>query len=375
MKRIYFTCLFVYLTTFATLPAHAQTETVLYNFTGGSDGASPQSNLTSHDGAFYGTTYGGGLGYGTVFELSPNGSGGWNETVLYSFTGGADGYDPNDSVIFDSVGNLYGTTTFSNVGHDGGGVVFKLSPAGAGESWTETVLCNTVGLPTSGLIMDPQGNLYGTSQGAGVFELSSSGGVWTEQFVYGETLDQGVSMDSAGDLFASAGRKMLELSANGEGGWSSDFIHTFPIFNAPSGTVAFDQANNLYGVLSSGGAKEQGAVYKLSLANGKWTSKLLYSFKGGSDGARPYAGIVFDASGDIYGTTLSGGTYGEGTVFELVPVGKTHYSYKEKILWSFTGADGASPSNSLTLDSAGNLYGTAPNGGSYGYGVVFEVTP
>jgi hypothetical protein len=375
VKRIYFTCLFVYLTTFATLPAHAQTETVLYNFTGGSDGASPQSNLTSHDGAFYGTTYGGGLGYGTVFELSPNGSGGWNETVLYSFMGGADGYGPTDSVIFDSVGNLYGTTTFSNVGHDGGGVVFKLSPAGAGESWTETVLCNTVGLPTSGLIMDPQGNLYGTSQGAGVFELSSSGGGWTEQFIYGETLDQGVSMNSAGDLFASAGRKMLELSANGEGGWNSDFIHTFPIFNAPSGTVTFDQANNLYGVLSSGGAKEQGAVYKLSLANGKWTSKLLYSFKGGNDGARPYAGIVFDASGDIYGTTLSGGTYGEGTVFELVPVGKTHYSYKEKILWSFTGADGASPSNSLTLDSAGNLYGTAPNGGSYGYGVVFEVTP
>ena len=166
-------------------PAKAQTEKVLYNFANSPDGANPQSSLTYRNGNFYGTTENGGLGDGTVFELSPNGSGGWNETVLYSFCSAAgctDGSNPFVyPLVFDSAGNLYGAT-FSSSGVDGEGIVFELSPAGT--SWTETVV------PVGGvfgpidLIMDPVGNLYGADSWASsgsVFELSPSGGGWAEQ--------------------------------------------------------------------------------------------------------------------------------------------------------------------------------------------------
>jgi uncharacterized repeat protein (TIGR03803 family) len=188
----------------ATRPAQAQTGTVLYNFAGNPDGADPLSGLT-FDGAgnLYGTTeQGGAHGAGAVFELSPNGGGGWNETVLYSFTGGADGRIPNGPVIFDSAGNLYGTAEYGGV--YGYGVVFDLSPRGG--RWTETVLYSFAGgadggYPVSGLIFDPAGNLYGTS-GRGVFELSPSGGGWKEQLIYAVgSIYGGLTMDVAGNIF------------------------------------------------------------------------------------------------------------------------------------------------------------------------------
>ncbi len=331
---------------------------MLYNFANNPDGGNPDASLTS-DGAgnFYGTTeYGGAYFGGTVFELTPNGSGGWNETVLYSFcsvvgahcTDGATLFD--SYVIFDSVGNLYGTTYAG--GANGAGTVFELSPAGA--SWTETVLynfCSQSGCadgadPINGLIMDPAGNLYGTTlQGANgvVFELSPSGGGWTEQVIYTGSGPMGAVADSV--PYGVAG-------------------------------LAMDAAGNLYGTTGYGGGKGYGMVYRLSpVENGGWKEKILYSFKGGNkDGSRPLAGVVLDAVGNIYGTTYEGGESGEGTVFELVaPVGKG--SYKEKVFWSFNGTDGSAPYGGLTLDSAGNLYGTATYGGSSGYGVVFEVNP
>jgi len=173
----------------AARPAQAQTETVLYNFTGGSDGSHPDTGLTS-DGAgnFYGATELGGLGCpgngsgcGVVFEISPNGGGGWNETVLHSFSGPPDGANPVFApVVFDKVGNLYGTTGYG--GSDNAGALYELSPAGA--SWTEAVLYsfgNDWYYPTSSLIMDSAGNLYGATNWGGdgdcgtVFELSPSG--------------------------------------------------------------------------------------------------------------------------------------------------------------------------------------------------------
>ena len=374
----------------AARPAQSQTEAVLYNFTGGSDGGDLNSRLT-FDGAgnLYGTTYSGGLGYGTVFELSPNGNGGWNETVLYSFTGGADGANPNFSyVMFDSVGNLYGTA--ANGGANGYGVVFELSPVGT--SWTETVLYSFANdgdgaNPEAGLIMDPAGNLYGTAHGSGVvFELSPSGGGWTEQVIYALPEFElgpsaGLTMDAAGNIFGVGLHAVFELSPNGSGGWNPTVIHTFTGTPHHDGTFAegtpvLDQAGNLYGTTWEGGANNCGTVYKLSPGNGKWTEEILYSFiLNGKNGNFPWGGVVLDAAGNVYGTTLYGGKYGEvdaygdGTVFELVG------GYQEKVLWNFNNTDGRYLFDSLILDSAGRLYGTTQYGGSGGDGVVFEVNP
>jgi uncharacterized repeat protein (TIGR03803 family) len=384
------------------------TETVLYNFTGSPDGANPTSLTADGKGNFYGTTNSGGLGYGTVFELSPNGVGSWNETVLYSFTGGADGREPISYVILDSVGNIYGTAYEG--GANGYGVVFELSPVGA--SWMETVLYSFAGgaggaYPGTGLVMDPVGNLYGTTVNGSpggtaiVFELSPSGGYWTEQVIYTiappllVSLSNGLTMDPAGNIFGTTNSTVFELSPDGLGAWNPTVIHTFcgPKDGCyPAGTLVFDQAGNLYGTTEVGGRGKgekvghggklpgYGTVYELSPGESGWTEEILYLFKGGEDGGYPSSGVVLDAAGNIYGTTELGGYYYyDGAVFELVaPSGKA--KYKETILWSFDGgADGLAPCCNLILDSAGNLYGTDGNynvfKGTYGYGIVFEVTP
>ncbi len=383
----------------AARPAQAKTETVLYSFCSQpncSDGASPQSSLT-FDGAgnLYGTTNGGGtFGAGTVFELTPNGSGGWNETVLYSFTGGADGATPAHSdVIFDSVGNLYGTA-YSG-GANGYGVVFELSPAGA--SWTETVLYSFANTPdganpVNSLIMDPAGNLFGrTLYGGGgngiVFELSPSGEGWTEQVIYAaetEASNAGLTMDAAGNIFGTTYSTVFELSPNGNGGWNPNVIHTFCSGKDgcdAEGTLTLDQAGNLYGTTVNGG-NTFGTVYKLSPGEQSWTEKVIHAFPGdGETGVWPFAGPVLDAAGNIYGTAV-GQWPGGGVIYELAPIVGTS-KYAEHALWRFSGWDGSSYFGNVLLDSGGILYGTTPNGGSTfadppgfaGYGVAFEVNP
>jgi len=339
---------------------------------------------------------------GTVLELSPNG----NETVLYSFTGGADGSEGYSSVLFDSAGNLYGTTYFG--GTNGAGVVFELSPVAG--SWTEAVLysfCSQTGCadgenPVTNLVMDTAGNIYGVTLAGGpalygtVFELSLSGGVWTEQVLYspgstsGYGINAGLYMDTAGNLYGATFTTVFELSPNGNGGWTPAVLHTFT--GAPKdgygalSTPVFDKAGNLYGVTLWGGAHGPchegfgcGAVYKLTPVTkgkkkGTWTEKILYSFKGGKKDADQPLGLVLDGAGNIYGGSYYGGKYDDGIVYELVaPVGSG--SYKEKVLWDFNGTDGAVVYGSLIVDSAGNLYGATGNGGSNGDGVVFEVIP
>jgi uncharacterized repeat protein (TIGR03803 family) len=270
-----------------TCPAQAQTETVLYNFTGGSDGANPQSRLTfDGNGNFYGTTLSGGTsGAGTVFELSPNGSGGWNETVLHSFSGGLnigpDGAGPSGPLIFDRVGNLYGTTKFGGTDYFycSYGTVFELSPVGA--SWTETIPlscsctqpASTGVFPVNGLITDPAGNLYGTTSANGpysgyVFELSSSGGGWPEQLIYATSPSSGLTMDAAGNIFGATSSTVFELSPNGNGGWNPTVIHTFAGYPndgiVAEGTPVLDKSGNLYGTTYKGGLYNRGTVYKLS---------------------------------------------------------------------------------------------------------------
>ena len=389
--------------------AQAQTETVIYNFCPDGQGYScpsgavPEGGLARRHGKLYGTTHNGGAaGAGTVFELSPNGRGGWNESLLHSFTGGADGESPFGNVIFDRQGNLYGTAAYG--GANKYGVVFELSPVGS--SWTETVLYNfTNGVdgayPVGGLLMDPAGNLYGTTVnggfGAFVFELTPSGGNWTERVIYGP-VDYGytgLTRDTAGNIFGVSTEtkgqnnvyinKAFELSPNGEGGWKSKVIYAFRHDVFANGTPVLDKAGNLYGTTFNDGANGLGTVYKLSPGRKGWRKKTLYSFRGylQNDGANPGGGIVFDAAGNIYGATANGGANGDGgygTVYELVPpVGPGHY--QEKVLWSFNGTDGSEPGDRLILDNTGKLYGTTSSGGGsgcsspVGCGLVFEVTP
>jgi uncharacterized repeat protein (TIGR03803 family) len=373
---------------------------VLYNFcsqSNCSDGEYSSAALVS-DGAgnLYGTSDGGSPGGGTVFELSPDGDGSWNETVLYNFclavVGCTDGSGPTN-VILDRAGNLYGTTT--DGGAYGYGAVFELSLVGA--NWTEKVLHSFAAggdgaYPSAGVIMDSAGNLYGTNIEV-VYELSPAGGDWTEQTIYNVGSYAPLTIDSAGNIFGvtsgPSAHTVFELSPNGKGGWNPAILHTFCGIPkdgcSPKGPLVFDGAGNIYGTTTSGGVKNLGTVYKLSPVTegknkGTWTEKILYTFQGGKNAEYPEAGIVFDAAGNIYGTTEHGGKddavyEGAGTIYELVAP-----KYTEKVLWSFDVADGYQPVGSLILDGEGNLYGTTWVGGSSGScpdgcGVVFEVKP
>jgi uncharacterized repeat protein (TIGR03803 family) len=383
----------------AAHPAQAQSETVLYNFYDDYIGANPSGLTSDGAGNLYGATYmGGTFGYGTVFKLSPKAAGGWNLTSLHNFAGGTDGRNPWCNVIFDSAGNLYGTAFYGGANENG--VVFELSPAGKG--WTENILYtfasdgNGDGAnPVDGLIMDANGNLYGTTYNGGdtsvpgtVFELSRSAGVWKEQVIYdiaGGAGYAGLTIDAAGNIFGAGASTAFELSPNGQGGWNPSVIHSFyPCVlyshakgdgSCAYGTPVFDRSGNLYGTTYSGGAEGYGTVYKLSPGKkGRWSEKIVHSFRGPEkDGSNPFSGITFDARGNIYGTTASGGGRDEGTAFELrAPVGEGYY--KEKVLWSFNGVDGYAPYATLILDAAGNLYGTTFGLSQYG-GNVFEITP
>ena len=263
----------------------ASSEKVLYNFCSANhctDGSGPLSGLTfDKDGNLYGTTFTGGAGQsceggcGTVFELIPS-NGKWTEKVLHSFYPNGGGNYPTASPILDSAGNLYGTTPFS--GTSGAGVVFELIRDNG--KWTEKVLA-TPGDSGAPLIFDPSGNLYGTLDSpAAAFELIPDNGKWTEKVLY---------------------------SFTGK--------HDGYVLNAP---MIFDSAGDLYGTTASGGAYGVGTVYELTPGNGKWTEKVLHAFNG-KDGAGPWASLVMDKAGHLYGTTAQGGTHMDGVVFEVTP--------------------------------------------------------
>jgi uncharacterized repeat protein (TIGR03803 family) len=371
----------------ATQPVQAEPEAVLYSFTSNPDGANPESRLTLYGGNLYGTTYAGGLGYGTVFELSPNGSGGWSETVLYNFcsaTNCADGANPTYSYVsFDSLGNLYGTAYAGGV--NGYGVVFELSAGQSG--WTEQVLYSFANTPdganpVNGLVMDAAGNLYGTTYAGGgggngaVFELSPSAGNWTEQVIYNMTSTYaGLTMDANGNIFGAAYRAVFELVPNGKGGWQPTTIFNFANGSkdgiALDGTPVLDSAGNLYGTTYAGGTNATGTVYKLTPSGGGWELKILYTFS--KNAGHPLGGLLLDSLGNLYGTATQGGTFTDGVVFKLIPTENGGYTYK--VLFSFNGEDGNAPDGSLIMDSAGYLYGATYLGGSSGDGAVVVVNP
>lgn len=366
-----------------------KTETVLHSFTGGSDGEYPQAGLIRDDaGNLYGTTeFGGASSLGTVFELAPDGT----ETVLYSFTGGSDGENPYATLTRDRAGNLYGTTVGGGGGNcigppAGCGAVFEVAATG-----TETVLYSFMGgrdgaYPLAGLTKGNHGEFFGATEFGGsrnfgtIFKLTRSGHktVLHSFTKGGDGRYPGASLirDSAGNLYGTTENggarrfgTVFKVAADG----SETVLYSFSgrkDGSTPLAGLIRDTLGNLFGTTVYGGAGGNGTVFKLA-RNG--TEKVLYSFSGGNDGGRPQAGLISDKKGDLFGTTVLGGASGLGTVFELAADGK------ETVLHSFSGgSDGATPVARLKMTSAGNLYGTTIYGGGSsnclgGCGTVFEI--
>ncbi len=348
-------------------PLRAQTYTVLYSFTGtGGDGANPNEGvILDSQGNLYGTTVNGGShgenkrhqGFGTAFKLTPSGT----ESIIYNFSGGVDAFP--QGLAWDAEGNLFGTTI--GIGQPRpkdtrsyNGSVFKLK--NGKQEWHEKVLFGftdanqTSGVtPAPGLVLDAQGNLYGTTERGG--DLSCD-------FGYG-----------CGVVF--------EVTPSG----TETVLHNFTLGSDgifPSAALVRDAQGNLYGTTELGGNLSCnppdgcGTVFEVTATG---TEKVLYSFAGGSDGAFPYSPLIFDAQGNLYSTTdIGGGSgcggQGCGTIFQLTPGGK------ETVLYSFAGGtDGVEPVGGLLFDSQGNLYGTTDLGGSgctgQGCGTVYQLTP
>ena len=380
--------------------AGAQTGLTLYSFTGYSDGGNPLSNLVvDAAGNLYGTTFvGGAHGAGEVFELSRN-TGVWTETVLYSFTGGVDGANPYYAgVIFDSTGNLYGTTVGG--GTFGFGTVFELTPNGT--SWSERVLYSFAGgndgaSPYAGVIFDVAGGLYGTTFAGGsydegtVFRLTPSGsGQWSERVILPFNVNNGAGpvggLVSDGANFygvTQCGGKYgagvaYELVPDSSGGWTESLLHSFGKWSDGSypyaETLVLDRLGNLYGTTSGGGALQAGTVFKLLRnTSGAWGEVVLYSFDGAVAG-NPYSGVILDGRGHLYGTCANGnGVTTVGSVFELSP--QPGGKWNEHNLLMFTRGNGEFPEAGLLRDASGNLYGTTLLGGEWNMGAVYEVTP
>ena len=398
---------------FTAAQAQAQTFTVIHTFTGGGDGADPRVGVTPDGrGNLYGTASAGGPRHaGVVFKLSHSGTG-WVLNPLYSFTGDGrndDGRYPNSRVIIGPDGALYGMTTSG--GPMDGGTVFKLTPPttvcrSTLCSWTETVLhtfpdpAGTDGLnPVGDLVFDAAGNVYGITPSGGsgnpngcyngcgvVFQMHRSQGAWTENIVHeftagsdGGAPQQGVALDASGNLYGAActggfyGHGVdFEISVSD---WVETPLYTFQggsNGNCPFGVIR-DSSGNLYGS-SGGGSNGRGQVYEISRGNGGWNLSSLYSFLVGG-GAN---NLTLDGHGNLYGTTFQGGNYNVGTVFKLTYSSGT-WTYT--LLHEFTGgADGSYPQDQVVVDSNGNVFGTASNGGDYqcsydGCGTVWEITP
>jgi uncharacterized repeat protein (TIGR03803 family) len=315
-------------------------EIVLHTFTGGTDGANPEAGLyvDMTTGNLFGTTNAGGAyGAGTVFEITRYGQ----ETVLYSFTGKTDGANPQAALIMDAKGILYGTTSAG--GASGNGTVFSLNKK-AGH-WIERVLYSfgsgTDGtIPVSGVMFDAAGNLYGTTSAGGsygygtVFQLKRLKYKWTESILHyfqnasdGAVPYGGLILDQSGNLYGAAtdggtggGGTVFELTPLNSG-WTFTVLYSLPGWGI-SGTyrnLLLDASGNIYATTHCDGANNSGTIYELTQSGGTWTYASLYVFTGGSDGQYSFSNLVFDKLGNLYGTTEQGGADGYGVIFKVKP--------------------------------------------------------
>jgi uncharacterized repeat protein (TIGR03803 family) len=350
--------------------------TTLASFTGTANGANPEAGLTADAaGNLYGTTFYGGTGDsgtgGTVFEL---GAGTNTLTTLATFNG-QNGERPDAGLTFDASGNLFGTT------YDPLGTIFELSAGTRALTTLATFNFQNGAAPFSNLILDASGNLYGSTVQGGpglngtVFELSAGSQSPTTLASFNGTNGQypagNLAFDASGNLYGTT-------AFGGTGGAGTVFevaagthaLTTLISFNntngySPTGVIA-DAAGNLYGTTGGGGLNGDGTVFKV--AAGTHSPTTLASF-GGANGQGSAAGLIADASGNLYGTTAYGGANGDGTVFELNAATNTIMT-----LYSFDGTDGANPYAGLIVDAAGDLFGTTEDGGSSNDGTVFELT-
>ena len=360
------------------------------------------------EGNPYGVTNGGGpYQAGTVFELARNSNGGWKLTTLHTFDG-TDGSEPNGGMIFDSTGNLYGTTA------DGGahthGTAFELTPGASGWTFTDfydfcknyPYNCDDGQNATAGFVLDSAGNLYGSAGGGtcqvgyGVaFEFTPEPGGWNENILFDwgcrnyDTSSSGAPLifDRNGNLYGTGanGRyhsgTVFELT-HASGRWKEHLLYQFcprgfPCVDGagPHG-VTFHGTSRLYGTTPGGGVNrcgeaDCGTVFTVRRSReGQWSEQVIYSFQSGETGNTPTGGVVFDKKGNIYGTAAQGGSPncngGCGVIYQLAP--QSNGKWKYTVLHGFTGTDGGFPMGGVALDKSGNLYGTA-------YNVVFEITP
>lgn len=398
---------------------------ILYDLgTTSNDGISIESGLVfdSHGNLYGSANHGGADGFGNVFQLSPGSGGGWTETVLYQFTGGSDGAYPS-ALALDANGNLFGTASAggSTTCSGGCGTVFELSP-NTGGGWTESLIHTFIGTtdgsaPFGNLAFDSAGNLFGLTSAGGpknwgtAYELSpASGGGWTFSVLFPFDLfntggqPEGLALDGAGNLFGATKVGGTNGQASGgvfrlspaSGTWTFTKIFEFygPGGATPQGNLAFDSAGNLYGSTGQGGMKTSvcasaggcGLIYKLTpTSTGFWKESFVHRFTGGDDGWQPTAGVALDSAGNVYGTASNGGNGSCspdrcGTAFKLTAVSG---GWKFARLVSFSPTLGITPYGNVILDAAGNVYGGTYAGGptqsdcqsGIGCGVVFELSP
>lgn len=335
-----------------TTGASAQSYSVLASFNN-TDGSGPVGDpLIDSSGNVFGTTETGGVGHcGVIYELVNNGGGSYTKTTLYNFAGGTkDGCDPYGGLVMDSSGNLYGAAALD--GAHSAGVIYEL--ANSAGTYTESVLYAFKGRtdgaqPYGDLVMDAKGHLYGTTYNGGggdcafgcgtVFQFTNKSGAWTEKLLH-------------------------HFKKNAVDGWY------------PGAGVTLDSMGNIYGTTNFGGRVGAGTIFKLSPATKKgqgYKETILHAFGGQNDGCYPFSGVVFDSAGNLYGTTSRCGQFGDGTVYQLEPSGKT---YTNNVIFQCDGNDGYWPyenAGHLAVDSSGNIYGTADLGGAYGYGTGFAL--
>lgn len=396
----------VLLVSVATLSAWAQGAdklTPFYSFSAYGKGGFDSLGTLAMDssGNLYGAAAEGGVGSGTIFELSPLASGRWNFQVIDP----CENYCvfPLGSLAIDAAGNLYGTTGF--------GEIFELSNNGSG-TWTATYIYSLAadGGAPGPVILDAAGNLYGVNALGGannlgfVFKLSLVSGTWVLNDLHDFAGPDGsgccsfssLIMDSAGNLYGvtpkggsssacpSGCGVIFELS-NNSGTWSETVLHSFSSTDGaiPEGPLTMASGGKLFGSAGNGGPDGFGVIFELLRQSGAWKFGVVHSFSGGNDGAYPDASLVVDSSGNLYGTTSSGGGGGDlctlgtssgcGTAFELTYTGT---SWHKSLLHAFTGSvdDGAFPEG-LISGGQGNLFGLSTEGGHGGWGIAYELTP